>query len=161
MSQEGKNKGGRPLKFKTVKELQTKIDAYFEYCDPHESEELQVVPIYKDKKRVGEEIKKVKTVSQQRPYTITGLAYWLDTSRETLLNYEENSKYFDTIKKAKERIHNFTEEKLYGGAHPTGVIFNLKNNWGWKDKTEVEESGEKHIVVETRFAKKKKNDTND
>jgi len=29
------------------------------------------------------------------------------------------------------------EQKLYGNA-VTGVIFNLKNNFGWQDKTEQE-----------------------
>lgn len=34
-----KHAGGRPLKFTSVEELQTKIDIYFNECDPHWIEE--------------------------------------------------------------------------------------------------------------------------
>ena len=103
-------KTGRPLKFKSVKEMQSVIDKYFDECDRDE-----------------------------RPYTVSGLAYALNTNRQTLLNYEENEEFFDTIKRAKARIEIFNEELLYDKNAPTaGVIFNLKNNYGWKDKQEIE-----------------------
>jgi hypothetical protein len=103
---------GRPLKYKSVKEMQKDIDAYFTYCDV-----------------------------DKRPYTVSGLAYALDTNRQTLLNYEENEEFFDTIKKAKAKIECYNEEMLYNKEVPTtGVIFNLKNNYGWKDKQEVSAS---------------------
>lgn len=101
---------GRPPKWTTPEELQKDIDKYFEEC-----------------KKTGE------------PLTITGLAIALDTYRQTLMNYEEKDEFFDTIKKAKQRIENFAEKKLYDKDVPTsGVIFNLKNNYGWVDKQEVE-----------------------
>jgi len=101
---------GRPLKFATPELLQEKIEAYFKKCE--------------DK---GE-----------KPF-ITELAYYLDTSRETLCNYEEKEPYFDTIKRAKMRCELELERNLIEGkVNPTGSIFNLKNNYGWRDKTEVE-----------------------
>jgi len=56
--------------------------------------------------------------------------------RRTLLNYSKDDKFFPTIKKAKRKIEAYLEEKLVtdGG---TGIIFNLKNNYGWKDKQET------------------------
>lgn len=133
---------GRPLKFKTVEELQSKIDEYFQSC----YEEVWEEKTFRDKK--GKETSKewvpvldrsgkIKKVLV-RPFTITGLALALDTSRETLLDYEDRPEFSDTIKRAKEIIHNYVEEQLMTRAAPTGVIFNLKNNWGWKDKTEVD-----------------------
>lgn len=148
--------GGRPLKFKNAKELQEKIDAYFRDCDSHVEEITEYVEardskgvLKKDKNGLNylvEVTHKVKT--KQRPYTITGLAVALGTNRSTLVNYEEREEFFDTIKNAKEKIHNFTEERLYD-AHPAAVIFNLKNNYGWKDKTEVEQenTGELNINI--------------
>ncbi len=107
-----KKKTGRPLKFKTVADLQKKIEAYFKACD-----------------------------KKQIPLTITGLAIALNTSRQTLVNYEEKEEFFDTIKKAKSIIENHIETMALTGKYvPVISIFNLKNNFGWKDKTELDHS---------------------
>jgi len=136
-----KHPGGRPLKFKSLKELEVKIQAYFDSCfEYHWKDEY-----YRDEdgnkekdETTGKYVKTpVKIREQIRPFTITGLAVALDTTRETLLDYEDREEYSDTIKKAKQIIHNFTEEKLFGN-NATGVIFNLKNNYDWKDKSALE-----------------------
>lgn len=125
--------GGRPLKFESVEILQKKIDDYFKSCWTQKIDMFGNPIFIKDSK--GNKTEDPVMV-QSIPYTITGLALALDTSRETLLNYEEKNEYFDTIKKAKERCHNYAENSLYTGKNPTGAIFNLKNNYGWKDKVE-------------------------
>lgn len=101
------SKVGRPLKFKTVEELQEKVDRYFKDCD-----------------------------KKKRPYTVTGLALALDTSRETLMDYEEKDEYSDTVKKAKDRVEAYAEEMLYK-IRATGPIFALKN-FGWKDQSSID-----------------------
>jgi len=80
------------------------------------------------------------TMEQQ---TITGLAIALNTSRETLMNYEHRDEFFDTIKKAKDRIEYAYEMRglKVGGAFD---IFRLKN-MGWKDKHETELSGKLEV----------------
>lgn len=125
-------KMGRPLKFKSLKEVQTLIDAYFIECDPH------VIEIQEVK---NNEVFLKKIMSEQKPYTITGLALALDTSRETLINYEEREEFFDAIKKAKMKCQNFAENYLFSGKNPIGPIFNLKNNYGWKDEIENNVNG--------------------
>lgn len=101
---------GRPLKYTSVEDMQRDIDEYFAECD-----------------EIG------------KPYTVSGLAYALGTNRQTLINYEAKEGFFDTIKRAKEKIETFNEEMLYSKDVPTtGVIFNLKNNYGWKDTQEIE-----------------------
>lgn len=121
--------GGRPLKFKTVKDLEDQIEAYFISCE--------------DPEKPGQYL---------RPLTITGLANALDTSRQTLLEYEgevegrEKSKeYADAVKRAKCRVEQYVEEYMFTGKNQAGVIFNAKNNFGWKDKTEqdITSQGEK------------------
>jgi len=90
---------------------------------------------------------------QQRPYTVTGLAHAIGMDREQLINYGNKEEFADAIKEAKRKVHEFAEERLFSG-NATGVIFNLKNNWGWKDKTEqeikhsvnVEEVDNDHLV---------------
>lgn len=106
---------GRPLKFKTVKQLEKLIDKYFNDCEEN-----------------------------QEPYTITGLALALDTTRHTLIDYEERKEFLHTIRKAKARVENYAEKKLYSN-HTIGAIFHLKN-FGWADKIDVENSGKVEIV---------------
>lgn len=108
---------GRPLKFESPELLQEKIKEYFTQCEK----------------------------SGKKPF-ITELAVYLDTSRQTLCNYEKKDEYFDTIKRAKEKCEMELERNLIEGkVNPTGSIFNLKNNYGWKDRneTDITTQGEK------------------
>ena len=84
-------------------------------------------------------------VTPPREVTITGLALFLDTSRETLMNYEKRDNFFDTVKKAKDRVQNEYEKDLRRQGR-SGDIFALKN-FGWSDKQEVENSGEVKYVI--------------
>lgn len=161
--------GGRPLKFQSVEELQQKIDAYFVDCDPHPAQ--VVIYEYPKKKSTDSKGKEYEVddieqrptekliwrISQQKPYTITGLAQFLGTSRETLIEYQEREEFVDTIKAAKLRCEGYMELALLEG-NATGPIFNLKNNYGWKDKTEQENTGEQKIIVETRIHNGNKDD---
>ena len=72
--------------------------------------------------------------------TISGLAYHLGfESRQSFYDYEERPDYSYTIKRARLRIEMTYEQALHGNSC-TGAIFALKN-LGWKDKSEVEQSG--------------------
>jgi len=104
-----RSNAGRPLKFKSAEELQKMIDAYFANCD-----------------------------KKKKPYTITGLALALDTTRETLLDYEERDEFSDTIKRAKLRCQAYAEEQLFTNRNTAGVIFNMVNNYGWKNKQDID-----------------------
>ena len=106
---EEKNKGGRPKKYSKAEELQNSIDKYFKDCD-----------------------------KKEKPYTMSGLAYALDMDRKTLLNYSKDEEFFPTIKKAKQKVEQQLEENaLIGKGNSTFTIFNLKNNFEWKDNVEV------------------------
>jgi hypothetical protein len=115
---------GRPRKFKTVEDMQKLIDAYFESCWCDEIDELG-------------NVRKVNI----RPYTVTGLCIALDTNRMSLLEYQKDDEFAYAIKRAKAKCENFAEESLFMGKNPAGVIFSLKNNYGWKDKNETELTG--------------------
>ena len=75
-------------------------------------------------------------VVHQAPLTITGLALALDTTRQTLMDYQERDEFTDTVKRAKTVVENYAEKRLFGN-NATGAIFALKN-FGWKDKFENE-----------------------
>ena len=79
------------------------------------------------------------------PYTMSGLAIALGFySRNSLLDYANmddvnGEPYLCSIKKAKIKCEDYVEKGLLNGkCNATGAIFNLKNNYGWKDKTEQE-----------------------
>lgn len=129
------NKVGKPLKFKTVKEMQDKIDEYFAYCDNRTKR------MYDEKK--GQDI----IISYPAPYTMSGLARALGIDRRTLLDYAHRDGYLPTIKAAREKIHEDVETRLMEGKAQAGAIFNLKNNFSWKDESKVEQSGTLEIVI--------------
>lgn len=77
---------------------------------------------------------------ENNPPLISGLAYHLDMSTEALRKYQSRDEFVATIKKAKQRVEMALEKRLNQAA-PVGAIFSLKNNFGWKDKTEQEVTG--------------------
>lgn len=126
----GKNATGAPSKWNTVGELQSHLNKYFwEDC---------FTEVYTSDGEVLLDNKGQPAKRQHRPWTITGMALALDTNRETLINYQNDKKFFDTISRAKLMCHNYAEEMLFDKGASKGAQFNLKNNYGWKDKTETE-----------------------
>lgn len=133
---------GRPRKWEDASKLQEALDAYFAKCD------------------VGRE---AETVSQGRvvkytekiPYTITGLCIVLDCERSTLIEYGDGKyddidpEFSNTVKKAKLKVLDQIENNLYNGKPAAGAIFSLKNNNGWRDKTESEVELHGNMTVET------------
>ena len=119
---------GRPLKFQTPEIMQELIDAYFDSCW-----------------ETGKDGNKI----QARPYTITGLASALDTDRITLIRYEDKEKFSNTIKRAKQKCEQYAEERLFGGQQVAGAIFNLKNNYGYKDTLDIDVDGELSLTNKT------------
>ena len=101
------NPNGRPKTY-TVEAMSTKIDEYF---------------IQRDK--------------TEKPYTVLSMCLYLNICRDTLLEYQKLREYSDTILRAKSMIEGYAEECLFTVKNPTGIMFNLKNNWGYKDKQEI------------------------
>lgn len=125
-------KGGRPLKFKSVKKMQEKIDEYFESCESR--------PLLDGKGHVLTDKKGNPIFTPGRPPTVTGLALALGfTNRQSLLNYQERDEFFDTITRAKAKIEQYAEERLFDKDGANGAKFSLANNFqGWKEKAVVE-----------------------
>jgi len=109
-------------KFQTVEQLQKAIDAYI------------------DRQR-----------EEKRPLTVCGLAIAIGTDRKTLNNYEAmedlyGKPYFPTIKRAKAFIEESLEELLLTKTQMSGVIFNLKNNFGWRDTQDITSHNENENI---------------
>jgi hypothetical protein len=152
---------GRPMKFQDVDELRAMILEYFKNAAPHWEEQTEYIDrrdpksgkiVIEDGKVVQDKVvRKVKT--KQKPLTVTGLAVALGTSRDVLLDYETTysekyPEFSNTIKEAKEQIKAYAEESLFG-TNTAGVIFSLKNNWGFKDKYETENTNREVKFINT------------
>ena len=125
---------GRPPKYDNPEDMQKIIVKYFNQCD-----------------------------KEGKKPTVSGLGYVLGLSIRQILEYEncidsdDVFKRFDdnvklgfrnSIKEAKRFIESCLEDKLINGSTtPIGLIFALKNNYGWVDKQEVVQTN-KEIKVE-------------
>lgn len=121
---------GRPPKYNNAAEMQHLIDMYFLICRVHQTgntELLTDLPV--------EDQLYVNDIHDAHP-TVTGLALAIDLTRQGLIEYENKPEFSDTVKKAKARVEAYIEQRLYY-QNATGCIFNLKNNFGWKDTQDV------------------------
>lgn len=137
-----KNKVGCPPKYETPEEMQKVIDAYFESCDG----EYLIIDGCAVTDKHGTPVK-----TKERPLTITGLALALGfTSRQALLNYEGKAEFVDTIKRAKSRIEQYAEERLFDKDGVNGAKFNLSNNFkGWSERQQIDSNVNLSPVVFT------------
>ena len=104
----------------TADDIENKVNDYFNYCNEN-----------------------------NKPFTMSGLALFLDCSRMTLYQYEnelikfnniseeDKKRIIDTVKRAKRMVEAYQEEQLFLGKSPVGTIFSLKNNFNWKDAQEI------------------------
>lgn len=128
MAKKSQNRVGRPSIFKSLRRLERLIDKYFGSCWSQKISRSGK-PIFR-KDRNGRETDE-KVMVQAEPYTVTGLALFLGTSRETICNYQNKDEFRHVIEMAKTRCEKYTEEQLLSGKNPAAAIFNLKNNFGW------------------------------
>lgn len=104
----------------TADDIEEKIENYFNYCNEN-----------------------------SKPFTMSGLALFLDCSRTTLYNYDkelvkfkdisedDKQRILNAVKRAKRMVEAYQEEQLFIGKSPVGTIFSLKNNFNWKDSQEI------------------------
>lgn len=115
-------------KYKSPEEMQTVIDNYFKECEGRiftDEDGNAVTDKYGNPIIIG-----------AKPPTVTGLALALGfTSRQALLNYQAKKQFVDTVMRAKSRIEEYTEGRLFDRDGAKGAIFSLSHNFkGWKDK---------------------------
>lgn len=130
-----KNAVGRPPTYKTKEEMQEKIEKYFQECEGKVLKNEDGTPVFDKYGNI--------VIYGAKPPTITGLALALGfTSRQALLNYQAKKEFVDTITRAKARVEQYAEERLFDRDGANGAKFSLANNFkGWNEKQSVEVSG--------------------
>lgn len=132
-----KNAGGAPPKYKDPKEMQTVIDDYFDRCKGKAFINPDTgFPSLTDKGHIIWDI-------PPKPPTVTGLALALGfTSRQALLNYQAKKEFVDTVTRAKSRVEEYAESRLFDKDGANGAKFSLANNFdGWREKQDVNVEG--------------------
>lgn len=103
------NDGGRPLKFPDAIAFDKMIDNFFDDCE----------------------------VNNKKP-TIERLAVYMGCFDQTLMDYENRVEYSASVKKARARCLDWLISDGLNAKNPAMHIFLAKNNYGYKDKSEVD-----------------------
>jgi hypothetical protein len=138
--------------YTSVEEIESKIEQYFEDCKGYpltDNEGNQIfnkfgLPIFID----------------VHPPTVTGLALALGfTSRQALLNYQAKLEFVDTITRAKARVEQYAEERLFDRDGSNGAQFSLRNNFkGWDADKKNNDSGDGKITIVNNIPRPEKQD---
>lgn len=126
---------GRKPTFTSAEEMQEKIDAYFESCEPELLRDAAGTPVLN---KNGEPV-----YVGGRPMTIQGLALALGfTSRQSLLNYKAKREFVDTVTRARLRVEQYAAERLFDRDAQRGAQFTLAYGFGYARDTEDGKSRE-------------------
>ena len=143
----------RPLKYKTVAELQFAIDRYFEECEGK--------PLLDDYGKPYTDKHGNLIIIGARPPTVTGLALALGfTSRKVLLDYQGRKEFCNTITRAKSRCEEYAESRLYDRDGSRGAQFSLAHNFGW-GQGRSQQTGEKTNNLLETIKRSEEIDTDD
>lgn len=132
---------GMTPKYTSVEEIESKIEQYFEDCKGYPLTDEKGKQIFN---KFGSPI-----FIDVHPPTVTGLALALGfTSRQALLNYQAKPEFVDTITRAKARVEQYAEERLFDRDGSNGAQFSLRNNFkGWDADKKNDDSGNGKITI--------------
>lgn len=153
-------KPGRPKKY-TAAGFQRACEAYFNSICYQEKKLKRVIvmgedgtPVMDDKGHIRYRYEQIKTADGKLAYetvwieppSLTGLCLYLGIDRATFSRYgtydpdnpEESEKFCNTVSRARGRVEAYLEGRLEDKSAARGAIFNLQQNFGWKEKKEVE-----------------------
>lgn len=134
-------RGGRPPKWTDPIALQAKIDDYFDQCKGRYLKNDDGTYLLN---KYGQPV-----LVDNKPPTITGLALHIGfNNRTSLLDYADKEEFVDVITRAKTRVEEYSETRLYDKDGVTGAKFALASNCKrWTDRQTVEVDQPKPIEV--------------
>lgn len=125
----------RPRKIESPEALQQAFDEYMAHCATFT-------------KSVLSNSGKLVDVPTPRVPTVGEFCRFIKMERHTLDEYALREGFSATIKSIHAQIHDAKQIALLNGeGSTTGIIFDLKCNHGWKDKTTIEHEGEITVTM--------------
>ena len=67
-----------------------------------------------------------------------GLVNYMGIGKDAVIEYSKKPKFSESYKEVMDIIQQYTADLLQTKNNVAGVIFTLKNNFGWQDKKELE-----------------------
>jgi len=100
-------------------------------------------PLYYDEETLQKQIDLYFLMQDdsKKPYTHAGLAHFLGfESRQSLYDYGKKKKFSYSITRARLKIEEYIESRLYDHNGNKGAEFNLRCNYGWKEEKDEDKS---------------------
>ena len=97
------------------------------------------------------------STTEENKITLTGICLALDLDKNNFYEYEKREGYEKIVKRARMIVENSYEMSLRENGR-TGDIFALKN-FGWKDKTEIENSTQGKVTIINSLPKDDKDES--
>lgn len=159
----GKKRWGKYRKFKNPEHLQTLVNGYFASCDGVLYNSKTGRP-YMDKN--GNPV-----IGQIKPYTLSGLALYLDITPNKLREYckgtyddlgydiNELEQFSVILNRARTKIQTYAEERLYDKEGQFGAKFVLDCGFGWvtqKERSDIEHNYEMRKIRAKEYELKEK-----
>lgn len=138
---------GRPKKYGSGKVLEAAVEAYFDSISYRVPVVVTTATGEVDEEGNAKVVTKMlregadgvgAPVTQRKylePPSVAALCLYLGISRDTWAEYGRSAAMAAAVERTRARLEAYLVAQLEG-RHVQGVIFNLKNNYGWKDKQE-------------------------
>lgn len=141
---------GQKVAFNSPEKLQKEVDSYFDSCFGFMYDKYGNIKYDKN----GEPIK-----YQNKPFTVSGLALAVGVTTSTLHRYckgqfdagmfgdNDLGEYKKILVKARQRIENYAETRLYDRDGNAGARFVLDSSFGWMSQKEASEIQERQFNI--------------
>lgn len=147
-----RNKPGPKPTWETPTQLLKDFDLFITEQEPHKIKRLRRVKKLKKtraniKRPVPSDyewtIEDVEDLTEQKPITITHFAIWKGVSLNTITTGYSEGPFKEVYQQIKTVCAGYSLDQLFNpnSRNVAGVIFNLKNNHDYVDKTQTELSG--------------------
>ena len=144
-------RAGAPKKFETPQQLANACDKYFrsisrvvELTEKIDTGKFNKAgkPIIEHRPIINDYGKPATAREYFRKPSISGLCNYLHICRDTWSEYANRDEYRNICASVKQEIEEYLVSRLGNGKGDAGIQFELSQNYGWRNRVEVEAGAE-------------------